>query len=209
MKFEYGEKYKQYNTDGEINIGTGTVMVHDIFNKTPEFMKEADVVFCDPPYNIGALKGYYTKAGIDDKPSDFEIFLDRLYEVIEEINPDIVVIESGKAQTDMHMDRLLKMYVAAFTKESWYYGNKKNKCDIIIATKYQCPEELIALPEMDEEKVIKYICENVDYKCIADPCMGQGLVAFYSNKAGKKFVGTELNFKRLAVCIDRVLTGKR
>ena len=39
---------------------------------------------------------------------------------------------------------------------------------------------------------------------LGDFCMGRGLVGYYSNKAGKHFVGTELNKKRLAILLDMI-----
>lgn len=57
---------------------------------------------------------------------------------------------------------------------------------------------------MDEEKIIEWITQNINYKCIGDFCMGRGLVGYYSNKAGKPFVGIELNKKRLAILLDMI-----
>ena len=46
--------------------------------------------------------------------------------------------------------------------------------------------------------------------CIADLCTGRGLTTVAAYMLGKKFVGTELNKRRLAVAIERVnnLGGK-
>ena len=40
------------------------------------------------------------------------------------------------------------------------------------------------------------------------PAWERGMVGYYSNAAGKPFVGTELNKKRLAVLMERKRTGK-
>lgn len=39
---------------------------------------------------------------------------------------------------------------------------------------------------------------------LGDFCMGRGLVALAAAKNGRKFFGTELNPKRLAVCVERL-----
>lgn len=209
LKFEYGKIYEKYDMTGEIKIGTGVVKVHDIFNPMPEFMKDADALFCDPPYNQAALYSYYTKAEIEEKPEGgFKAFQNRLIEVIKEIGVTLVVLETGVKQTEDWLNLLEGVFPRSEIKESYYYKNKNNKCNIIVAGQ-EIPECLQEMPYMDEENVIKYLCCNLDYTCIADPCMGQGLVAFYSNMYGKKFVGTELNPKRLAVCVDRVAKGKK
>ena len=101
------------------------------------------------------------------------------------------------------------IYKNILCKQSYYYGNKSQKCNILIFSNEEIPQPLKELPFMDEEKVVEYICKNIEYLCIGDLCMGKGLVGYYSNKYGKKFVGTELNPKRLAVCCERVTTGQR
>lgn len=211
MKWDYGKAYERNNIDFSkpIEVGTGIVQVHDIFNPLPAFMHKADIIFCDPPYNISALKTYYTKAELTEKPSSYDAFIIRFFDCIDEILPDTVVIESGLKQTAIYQSELSERYPTVMVFESWYYGNKNNKCSIIFATKKEVPECIKVMPPMDEEKVIEYLCKNLEYSCIGDLCMGQGLVAYYSNKYGKPFVGTELNYKRLAVCVERVLKNKR
>ncbi len=207
--WEYGGFYKKYDMTGEIHIGTGIVKVHDIFNPLPEFMKEADVIFTDPPYNKTALSGFYTKAGIDQKPDSFDIFVERFVECVEEISPRLLILEVGVPQTDMFIEAFKEDYPQIVCRPSYYYGNKSQQCNIVIFSKDVIPKHLRELPFMDEEKVVEYICENTDYDCIGDLCMGLGLVGFYSNRYGKRFVGTELNPKRLAVCCERVTKNER
>lgn len=207
--WEYGGFYKDYDMTGEIHIGTGIVQVHDIFNPLPAFMRKADVVFCDPPYNKSALSSYYTKAGISEKPDSFEAFFYRFIECLDIISPRIVILEVGISQTFMYLETIRQIFPHVETRRSWYYGNQKNKCNIICAGKKPLPKVICDMPEMDEEKVIDYICKNLEYSCIGDLCMGKGLVGYYSNKYGKPFVGTELNPKRLAVCCERVTKNER
>lgn len=208
MKNEYGEYYKKYNMNGEIKIGSGIVQVHDIFGTTPEFMKTADVLFSDPPCSKGNLTSFYTKA---EKTNlhDYLSFYHRFFDVVNEISPRLVFVEVFKTNYDLFFEKLSQMYQNIHVLDSMYYNNKKNQCWIIIASSDKIPENIANLPRMDEELIIKYICENLSFDCIADPCIGKGLVAFYANMFNKKFVGTELNYKRLAVCVERVLTNKR
>ena len=41
------------------------------------------------------------------------------------------------------------------------------------------------LDYLDEEDIIKWICENENYDIIGDLCMGRGLVGWYAYQAGK------------------------
>lgn len=208
-RFKYDNLYQKYDMTGDIHIGTGIVRVHDIFNQTPAFMLDADLVISDPPYNASALSGFYTKAEIDKKPDSFESFFDRFFEVVAEINPKLVCLEIGVPQLDMYLKKLRPMYSHIIQVESCYYKNKKNKCIFLFASNGDIPGFLYDVPFMDEEELIAFLCKSLDYECVADPCMGLGLVGFYANKYGKKFVGTELNKYRLAVCCERVTTGDR
>lgn len=209
--WNYGGFADKYDMQGEIHIGTGVVKVHDIFNPLPAFMKQADVIFSDPPYNKSALSSYYTKAGLSEKPDTFEAFFYRFIECLDIISPRLICLEVGLAQTEMYLQGLKDVrYTNIIQKDSYYYGNKNQKCNILFAVKEgSIPAVLVNMPFLDEEKVIEYICNNIEYLCIGDLCMGKGLVGYYSNKAGKKFVGTELNPKRLAVCCERVTKNER
>lgn len=209
--WDYGGFADKYDMTGEIHIGTGIVQVHDIFNPLPEFMKTADVIFSDPPYNKSALSSYYTKAGLTEKPDSFDSFFYRFIECLDIISPKLICLEVGVAQTPMYLDGLKQIgYTHIIQAESYYYGNKNQKCNMLFASKNNdIPEVLKTIPFMDEEQVIKYICKYVEYSCIGDLCMGKGLVGYYSNKFGKPFVGTELNPKRLAVCCERVVKNER
>lgn len=205
-RFECGGFYKNYDMEGEIHIGHGIVKVHDIFQPTPEFMKSADVILSDPPYNQSALSSFYTKADIKEKQS-FTNFFDRYFEVVDEINPKIIILEIGVPQEAIYLEALSKRYKNIVSHEAFYYT--KEHCLFLVASNEPIPEVLQNLPKIDEEKLIDLICRELDYECVADPCMGTGLVGFYSDKYGKKFVGTELNKKRLGVLLERVTTGKR
>lgn len=204
MKFNYGDFYKKYDMNGEIKIGTGIVKVHDIFNPLPEFMEQADVIFCDPPCSKINIKTFYTKADMLFN-NDYLNFVKVLFENIKIINPKILFLEVFKSNKNLFIDECKKLYKNIEVKDSFYYHNKKNKCWILICSNDEIPN---LSDNIDEQDYIEWICKNINYNCIGDLCMGRGLVGFYSNKYGKKFVGTELNKKRLAVLLERIKNNK-
>ncbi len=203
-KFEYRGFYQKYDMTGEIEIGKGVVKVHDIFDALPEFMKQADCLFIDPPCNEGNLKSFYTKADLE-KQFSIDAFNNRLFELIDEINPKSLFIETFKSNNEVMWHYLLDRGYVIKEFESYYYGASKNKCWILYASK---KDNEFEIPFFDEEKVIEYICKNLDFDCIGDLCMGKGLVGFYANKYNKKFVGTELNKKRLACLLEHINENK-
>jgi len=202
--FNYGGFYEKYNMEGTIKIGTGTVKVHDIFDELPDFMLKADVIFSDPPCSKGNLKSFYTKNDSILRDT-YEKFNTSLFRVIDKIRPRTVFIEVFKSNKEDIINLINTRYAHMSITDSYYYYKKSNLCWIIQASNSDINFEL---PYLDEQLIIEYICKELKFGCIADPCMGRGLLGFYANKYGKKFVGTELNKKRLAVLIERINKGK-
>lgn len=189
----------------KIKIGDlGIVKVHSLFEEMPEFMKKADCVFTDPPADKGNMKRYYTK--LDRKPEGtYSHFLERLFEWIDAIAPKHVFIEVFKANKEQVRGLLQERFKHLTETPHTYYFSKKYKCYIIHgtneATDFKLPEGI------DEERAIEWVCKNLTFDCIADPCMGQGLVGYYAHKYGKQFVGTELNPTRLEILSKRIEAG--
>lgn len=205
MKFDYGNAYLEYPVDDFTFTDGSRLKVHNIFDPTPEFMKQADLLFVDPPWNEGNLRSFYTK-NEDILEDTYSTFYHRLFEVIEEIQPMTAYVEIGKEYLADFIMEMRKHFKYVTFYNSSYYHTSKNHCYIVRGSfKAKKPR----LDGLDEENIIEWICENEAYTAIADPCMGQGLVAFYASQAGKKFVGTEMNPKRLAVARKRVEEGKR
>lgn len=201
-KWEYGGVYKKYDMDGIIKVGGGILKVHNIFDELPSFMENADCVFCDPPCSTGNINTFYTKAERTDYQVSFEPFERRFFECIDTIKPKKLFVEVFKSNKESFLKKCKKRYEHVEIYETTYYHNKKNKCYVIACDN----EKAVEYPfnDMDEENVIEWICENVDFECIGDLCMGQGLVGYNAYLNGKKFVGTELNKKRLAVLVDKI-----
>lgn len=204
-KWNYGNAYKRHPiADNEIVVfdNGSKIKVHDIFDPLPEFMKEADLIFVDPPWNLGNLNSFYTKADRDDYKDSFIPFYKRLFECIAEINPRTCYVEIGKEHLADFIIEMRKLYKYVTFYNSTYYHNKDKLCYIVRGSnKFNKPK----LDGMDEEDIIEWVCANEKYEVIGDLCIGRGLVAVGAYKNGKRFVGTELNHKRLSVLIERVV----
>ena len=200
--WEYGGVYKKYDMDKEIHVGGGVLKVHNIFEPLPEFMSEADCIFCDPPCSKGNINSFYTKADRTDYQVDYTPFARRFFQCIDEIKPQKLFVELFKSNKEFFKKKRKKRYKYTEMYETTYYHNKKNKCYIIACSNEPIPD--YPFQGMDEENVIEWICKNVQYECIGDLCMGQGLVGKHAFNNNKRFVGTELNKKRLAVLVDYI-----
>ena len=204
-EWNYGDAYLRYPIkEKEIAIfeNGSIIKVHNIFDSLPNIMKSADIIFVDPPWNLGNLNTFYTKADRKDYQDNFEGFYKRLFECIKEINPMICYVEVGKEYLAEFIIELKSMYKQVTFYNSTYYHKKYNFCYIIRASNKR---KKLLLDNMDEEDIIKWICKNEDFLCIGDLCMGKGLVGLHAFLNGKKFVGTELNHKRLSVLLENII----
>lgn len=182
------------------------VKVHNIFDPLPEFMRQADLIFVDPPWNLGNLNTFYTKADRTDYQSSFTKFYKRLFECIAEIGPKMCYVEVGKEYLAEFILEMKRLYPAVTFYNSTYYHKKDNLCYVIRGASKR---KKLPLDGMDEENIIAEICENKDYSCIGDLCMGRGLVGIHASASGRRFVGTELNHKRLSVLLEKLAQSGR
>jgi len=201
-KWLYGKSWEQYPIEASQiwQAGTGRIAVHNLFDPLPPFMYEADCLFIDPPWNQGNINSFYTKAGRTDYILDFNVFVDRLFACIAEIAPVTCYLEIGKQYVANFQKRLAAQYPYVQRWSTTYY--KKFPCFILRGSHimYDGPD----LAGIDEAKCIEIIAENEQYYAIGDLCMGRGLVGYHAHKAGKSFVGTELNKRRLAVLMESI-----
>lgn len=208
--WDYGGTYKDFDMTGKIALANNSwVKACDWTIEMPKFMLQADTLFVDPPWNIGNVRTFYTKA---DKESpekfDFIGFTSAFFKRIDEINPRFLFIEMGKEFLAHYLVECGKRYKYVTFYNSTYYGKKENKCYVIHACNEHKRKRYKELEDMDERKIIEWICHNHSYDCIGDLCMGMGLVGQNAFDAGKSFVGTELNPKRLAKLVDYVKNGR-
>lgn len=177
------------------------VAIHNLYDSNPEFFNKADLVFVDPPWNLGNLNCFYTKADRTDYRKSFEEFYKTLFKRIREVCPKTCYVEIGKQYLAEFIMEMKDIFPYVTFYNSCYYHKRENRCYVIRGShKAKKP----SLDDMDEENIIKWICENEDYRCILDPCMGQGLVGRYAAAAGRVFAGGELNPKRLSVLLKAV-----
>lgn len=204
-EWEYGGHYRNLEMDGEIELPHGSVVrVWDWLRGLPEFMLAADTVFVDPPWNMGNVNTFYTKAGQEHRPGGFLDFSRELFWRIGEINPLYLFIEMGKEYLGWYLEECRSRYKYVTFYNSTYYRRPENKCYVIHATNDSRRRRYRELEDLDEAEIIAWLCAHHDYTCIGDPCMGLGLVGWHAYLNGRRFVGTELNRKRLAVLVAKI-----
>lgn len=201
--WDYGEAYRQFPIDTGVAVfeDGSRLMTHSIFDPLPAFMLEADALFIDPPWTQGNMTSFYTKADMPPPPQKYKAFYTRLFECVREINPRVCYLEIGKDHLADFIIAMREQFKAVTFYGSSYYHRAGNHCYVVRGShRGRHPK----LDGIDEEDIIKWVCCNEEYSCIGDLCMGRGLVATNAYQAGRRFVGTELNHKRLSVCLERL-----
>lgn len=175
--WEYGGAYLRHNMSGVIDLPCSSkIMVCDWLESMPDFMKEADTLFIDPPWNLGNVKSFYTKA---DRPYGGLLFLEfmtKLWERIDAIAPETLFIEMGKQHLAHCLLEADRRFSNVTFYNSTYFKKSHNKCYVIHATNDRKHKRYAALEDQDESDIIAWICQNHSYQCIGDLCMGRGLV---------------------------------
>lgn len=201
-RWGYGGAYLRHSIEGRrVQFADGSIVQHhDIFDPMPQFMASADMVFVDPPWNMGNLSAFYTKAGREDY-RQFQDFYRRLFACIGEIAPKICYVEVGKEFLGEFLMEMKRLYRQVTFYNSTYYHRAENICYVIRGS---AKRRRLPLEGIDEENIIAWICANEEFQCIGDLCMGRGLVGRYAHTNSRRFVGTELNHKRLAVLVEKL-----
>lgn len=202
--WNYGDAWEQFPIEqGEvwgIPANGSKVAVHNLFDPLPEFMKSADMLFVDPPWNQGNVNTFYTKAGRTDYINDFSDFERAFFQRVRDINPATCYIEIGFQAVDKWQALLLETYPIVQKWDVVYY--RKHPCHILRGSRI-APLDF-DYTGMDESKVIAKAGEIEQYCVLGDICMGRGLVGMSAFSAGRPFVGTELNKRRLACLLQKV-----
>ena len=210
MNWEYGGLYKRHNMSGVIALPNAScVQVCDWTESMPVWMREADTLFIDPPWNLGNVNTFYTKADREHVKFDFLAFSQKLLTRVDEIAPRFLFLEMGKEYLGWYLEECKRRFKYVTFYNSTYYHKRENKCYVIHATNEHKHRRYKELEDLDEQRIIEWLCIHHDYQCIGDLCMGRGLVGKNAYLNGKRFVGTELNPKRLAVLVDFITTTER
>ena len=158
------------------------------------------MVYCDPPWNLGNTNCFYTKAGKNNDYIDsFFKFYSILFKRIEQINPTVCYLEIGKQNKSIFFDGIKQLFPVVQIWQIKYY--KKNICYLLRGGTSSIKFDYW---DIDDTKTPSFAIQNENPLCVADLCTGQGLTAIAAFKYNKKFVGTELNKRRLAVTINKV-----
>lgn len=217
MKWDYGD------AGDRIPIKTGDIwrVDHHIFAcgdlelRHDEALLNKHVVspqmtYVDPPWTPSLLTGFRTKAGLP-RGKPFSDFLDNLIRAISPTSGDCY-IEMGKQHVDSLRQKVEDSggVIEADFPITYY---KKNPARLLRVSFGYPRNASFAFDNMDDaDTPAKAVREStVPMEWVFDPCTGKGLTAVAAATQGRRFIGMELNPRRMAVAIDAVsrLVGKK
>lgn len=182
--------------DGEIwaDKKTGSIVqAVDLFNGLPKHMRKADMLYIDPPWNTGNINSFYTKAGMQDIRRQIGDFFDVLLTYTLTIKPKVLYMEIGKQGLDDMIARVGRSYPVVQHWKITYY--KKHPSYLV---RGGAEATGVDYTGMDDGQTPYLAVESESPTIVGDLCTGRGLIAEAAMQHGKRFVGTELNRKRLA-----------
>jgi predicted methyltransferase len=114
-------------------------------------------------------------------------------------------VEIGIQNLKIFQEKMAEIFPVVQTWQITYY--KKSICYLIRGGQISASFDYSGL---DDAQTPLLVIQNEECQCVGDLCTGRGLTALAAYQCGKRFVGTELNKRRLAVAIERVykLGGK-
>jgi hypothetical protein len=203
MKWLYGDSWEKYPIEsGEIwtECKTGSSLsVYDIMDGLPQFIYDADMIYSDTPWNLGNITAFYTKAELEYRVFSFSEFTSKLFEHIAHIKPNICYLEIGKQNFGLFVENMQSLFPVVQDWDIVYYKKNPNK---LIRGGYE--KQIFDFSGKDDALTPLLAMENENFNCVADVCMGRGGTAMAAYSLKKRFVGTELNKRRLAVAIENV-----
>lgn len=203
MKFFYGDSWEKYPIEeGEIwaeKASGSKVSVCDITKGLPDYMFDADMIYCDPPWSLGNANSFITKAGKTEHIHAFSDFYACLFSYILNVKAKSCYVEIGKQYRTVFEREMRQIYPSVLMWEITYY--KKNPCFLIRGGRHACHG--VDFDGRDDAETPHIAISMEGPESVSDPCTGQGLTAIAAYKLGKRFLGTELNKRRLAVAIDK------
>ncbi len=174
------------------------VSVCDLRGGLPEYVIGADMVYSDPPWSKGNANSFITKAGLHSYVDDYQDFMAALFGRIREIGPAVCYLEIGKQHVADFQARLHDIYPTVQTWEITYYH--KHPCYLVRGGKTPTSRDYTGLDDEETPEAAIYAERPAS---VADPCTGRGLTLLAAHRVGTRFLGTELNRRRLAVALER------
>ncbi len=205
MKWRYSGAWESYPVEDEWVIGPHLFKVVDVLTDDGAAWwrtQKADVVYVDPPWGKGLLRGYYTKAELPMPEVEYEGFLTTVVELALTVAP-IAYIEGSRRDKAMY-SRVMQDLVTNVW-EGTYYGKNPMlywRIGDNVGQKKTAREDLLS--GVDDGVSPGIVMDYEKPTVVADLCAGRGLTARCAAFRGIASINGEMNKYRLAEAIAEV-----
>jgi hypothetical protein len=162
--------------------------------------------YVDPPWNLGNVRSFYTKAEQPDQPNDFERYLARLISVIDGLTSGHVYIEMGRQNTTL-LKGLISAASLTFLEEFAITYYKTKPCVLIHYSRTK-PQPLAPLPfeglDDDDTPMLAIASSIEEGEYVIDLCAGRGLTSRSAASLGRKSINVELHPHRVSAALSRL-----
>lgn len=162
-------------------------------------------MYTDPPWSTGNAKSFRTKAGVESEGTTVE----RLWSIIMSIAARHVTGDVYAEIGVKHRADAVQWMQAAGRRvtDQWsitYY--RKYPCCLLCSAKRVLRME-DAPDDRDDSATPGWAIERSTDpgEIVMDPCAGQGGTPVHAHRLGRRFIGSELHPRRMAVTIDKLV----
>jgi hypothetical protein len=202
VNWTYGDHWERFPVRrGEVwAAGEHRVTCADITITSPvQVLGTPDLIYTDPPWNQGNVASFYTKAG-QKGGGCFTALREALMRVFQ--TAGIVWAEMGK----LHIDDFISQMEQAGGKLTHRFACTyyRTKLVYLVRVSFLGGPDLPAgvaerIEGADDANTPGLVMAAETWaRIIMDPCTGRGLTGRTAHKYGRRFIGSELNPRRLA-----------
>jgi hypothetical protein len=161
-------------------------------------------VYVDPPWNLGNINSFRTKAGVPHTREPFVVFLEAFARYLARIEPVIAFVEMGR-QNQPQLHRYLQdagLSVIDCWQTTYYHRHPATltACSPLPAI----VPALADLTGMDDDDTPLECLSMMEGGMVVDPCAGRGLTAVVADGLGLPFLGLELSPARTSATLTRL-----
>ena len=221
LNFKYGDFWEKYPIEaGELwAVGEHRFFVSDVENPDTylgalKLLPKIDVMFIDPLWNNSHAKGFLTKANFERRTTMATLW-DHVLELIARIGPSTIYLEMGFQWVDRVQEDLEGLLRSPASRYNVRYGRSttytsaqaKHPCYLLrLSSSGSVAPPLEGLDDMTAtRKALSWEAKN-GAEVVFDCCAGRGLTAKAATECGMTSINMELNKRRLANAISKVVS---
>lgn len=216
-RWTYGEAWEKYPVEpGQVwAIGPHRVMAGDLeLGDALAFLAHPEVPtpglgYADPPWTPSNASGFRTKAGAESK-ADWSLLQRRVAEAM--LVPALSFCEMGLTTTEDFVATVKKAGGNVYSVQQINDPPNRFTCNLV-ALGYEPQVPIGSLRHLTKPRALTgletpgWAIQNYSQPrgVVYDCCLGRGLTAVTAHDLGRVCIGTELNPRRLAVAIAKLV----